>query len=262
MKKYFIVSDVHGFYDELMKRLEDSGFDSSNPDHIFVSLGDLFDRGTKSYECLQFVNNLPEDRKILIWGNHEECLAEAISRRRFKSHDSHNKTDKTCWEFYKAVHPDATIDSVKEDEVLAWLENWDELKEYQSSLELYHIIDNNIFVHGWVPYWCTSLEDISRTDWADWYDACWSDGSMYCCKWNRKLHVTHNENSEIVTVFCGHVHSFIPNYRYHNSGEMKLVNGELDLDKIDNSPFIDKGIVNLDSFTSESKIVNVYILNN
>ncbi len=260
MKKYFIVSDVHGFYDELMKGLEDSGFDSSNPDHIFVSLGDLFDRGSKSYECLQFVNNIPDDRKILIWGNHEFCLDDAIVRGRFKSHDVHNKTDITCREFYAKEHPDVDVNEVVDKAILQWLSTWEDLNEYMNSLRYSYIIGNNIFVHGWVPYWCTSLEDISRTDLADWYDACWSDGSRYCCMWNKKLHTTHKEDSDIVTVFCGHVHSFIPNFRYHNSGEIKLVNGELDLDKIDNSPFIDTGIVDLDSFTSETKTVNVYVL--
>lgn len=46
--KYFIVSDVHSFYDEMMTALNESGFDKTNPDHIFVSLGDLLDRGDQS----------------------------------------------------------------------------------------------------------------------------------------------------------------------------------------------------------------------
>ena len=45
MKKYFVVSDVHGFYDEMKKALDNAGFDIANPDHIFVSCGDLLDRG-------------------------------------------------------------------------------------------------------------------------------------------------------------------------------------------------------------------------
>lgn len=261
MKKYFIVSDVHGCYDELMKGLEESGYDSSNPNHIFVSLGDLFDRGNKSYECLQFVNSLSAENKILICGNHEDCLADAIVRKRFKNYDVHNKTDKTCWEFYKRIHPDAILGEVDEKQVLTWLETWEELKEYQNSLKNYYIIGNNVFVHGWVPYWCHYLTDIPKTHWTDWYDAVWEDGAQYCVKWGIKLKTTDKPNAELVTVFCGHVHSFHSNYKYHHSGEIITdFNGDINLDKIDNSPFIDEGIVNLDSYSYETKTVNVYVL--
>ena len=45
-KKYlYCVSDVHSFYDELMTALTKAGFDINNEEHIFVSCGDLLDRG-------------------------------------------------------------------------------------------------------------------------------------------------------------------------------------------------------------------------
>ena len=43
MKTYFIVADVHSFYDEMIKALNGAGFDVNNSMHIFVSLGDLLD---------------------------------------------------------------------------------------------------------------------------------------------------------------------------------------------------------------------------
>ena len=36
MKKYFITSDVHSFYDELKMALSKKGFQDDNPDHILV----------------------------------------------------------------------------------------------------------------------------------------------------------------------------------------------------------------------------------
>lgn len=259
--KYFIVSDVHGCYDEMIKGLEDTGYDSSNPDHVFVSLGDLFDRGDKSYECLQFVNSLRDEQKILICGNHEDLLSEAILRKRFKRHDVHNKTDKTCWEFYKRLHPESSLETTTETEVLTWLENWDELKKYISSLKNYYVVGNNIFVHGWIPYWCHTLADIEKADWTDWYDAVWCDGAQYCIRWGLKLKTNDTSNADIVTVFCGHIHSFWLNNKYHQKGKIITdSNGNIDLSKIDNSPFIDKGIVNLDSYSYETKKVNVYVL--
>ena len=259
-KKYFIVSDVHGFYDELIQGLEDAEYDSSNPAHIFVSLGDLFDRGDKSYECLQFVNNIPENKKILIRGNHEFCLQEAIVRRHFKKHDIHNKTDKTCWEFYSHLHPEATIDTISEHEVLDWLYSWEDLKQYGSCLKDYYVVGTNLFLHGWVPYWCSSITDIRKTDWMDWWEAVWEDGALYCVKWGKKVKTSNRKDAKLVTVFCGHVHSFIHNHQYHHSGDVVFDGDELDIEKLDCSPFIDEGIVNLDSYTKRSHKVNVYVL--
>lgn len=259
--KYFIVSDVHGCYDEMIRGLEDAGYDFSNPDHIFVSLGDLFDRGDKSYECLQFVNNLPDDKKILIYGNHETCLQEAIWRKYFRSHDSHNKTDKTCWEFYKIVHPEAEIKDIDQTDVLRWLESWEELKKYFDSLKYYFVVGNNVFLHGWAPYWCRYLEDLSKADWVDWWDSVWTDGCQYVMRFGIKLKTDSSPNAEILTVFCGHIHSFWLNNKYHQKGEITVdENGDIDLSKIDNTPFIDTGIVNLDSYSYKSGKVNVYVL--
>ena len=94
--KYFIFSDVHGFYDELMLALNNTGFYKDNPEHIIVSLGDLLDRGPKPLQCLRFVNSIPSDRRIVIHGNHEDCMEEMIARRESKQHDWHNGTIQTA----------------------------------------------------------------------------------------------------------------------------------------------------------------------
>ncbi len=38
--KYFVSSDIHGFYDEWMKTLKDKGFDINNPNikSLFVEM--------------------------------------------------------------------------------------------------------------------------------------------------------------------------------------------------------------------------------
>lgn len=48
MRKYFISSDIHSFYDEWINSLNDSGFDINNPSHIVIIVGDLFDRGQQA----------------------------------------------------------------------------------------------------------------------------------------------------------------------------------------------------------------------
>ena len=43
MYKYFVFSDIHGrSLKELKEKLIEVGFDENNPNHILISLGDLF----------------------------------------------------------------------------------------------------------------------------------------------------------------------------------------------------------------------------
>ena len=56
--KYFIVADVHGFYDEMIEALNRAGYDPDNKNHTFVSLGDMFDRGEQANEVLDFLVQL------------------------------------------------------------------------------------------------------------------------------------------------------------------------------------------------------------
>ena len=66
--KYFVVADVHGFYDEMKAALDEAGFDPENENHTLISCGDVIDRGKRPNEVVKYLVNLP--RKILIRGNH------------------------------------------------------------------------------------------------------------------------------------------------------------------------------------------------
>jgi len=69
----FIVGDLHGCADELMRLLEEAKFDLSK-DRLFC-VGDLADRGPNSLECC---NLLQEPWFYLTLGNHDEVLMYAI----------------------------------------------------------------------------------------------------------------------------------------------------------------------------------------
>lgn len=97
MKKYFVVSDVHSFYDKLMPALIEAGFDINNSEHIIISCGDCCDRGGSPRECLEFMLNLYDNgRAILVRGNHEDLMEQAIARHYFQSHDYRNGTASTA----------------------------------------------------------------------------------------------------------------------------------------------------------------------
>lgn len=113
MKKYYISSDIHGFYDEYMTALKKAGFDFNNPEDILIICGDIFDRGHQPLEIYNFLKGLPKERRILIRGNHELLLKKLIERKYWKDYDIHNGTadtlclikyQKTLEEFYNEYY--------------------------------------------------------------------------------------------------------------------------------------------------------------
>lgn len=259
MKKYFVVTDVHSFYDEMMKALNDAGFDKDNPDHIFVSCGDMFDRGPKSYECLQFVNSLPEDKKILVRGNHEDLLDDVFVKRWYAPHDKHNGTNKTVDQLYASQHQEG-LEIIASYDKINWLRTWEEYRKYEMSLVDYARVGNYIFVHGWVPYWAKTVKDLEEADRADWKDARWDNGMR---QWRAYGSIT-NESDELMTIVCGHWHSSFGHSLYHKDGVEFLDNYSKSYIKEHQlyekfTPFIDDGIVALDACTAYTGFVNCYV---
>lgn len=120
--KYFITSDIHGYYSILIKELEKQGFDK-NKDTL-ITLGDNFDRGPENWEMYKFLSTLPNI--ILIRGNHEDCLIELINRGFPLSHDFHNKTVDTLgdvMEKYKFRISWDNFEKVIDTQFYKWLNN-------------------------------------------------------------------------------------------------------------------------------------------
>ncbi|MGI0492740.1 metallophosphoesterase family protein [Alkalinema pantanalense CENA528] len=67
-----VIGDVHGHYDGLMQLFET--FAPTTLDEIYF-LGDLIDRGPKSYQVVEFVRNQGYG---CVLGNHEQMLLEAF----------------------------------------------------------------------------------------------------------------------------------------------------------------------------------------
>ncbi|PAV26303.1 serine/threonine protein phosphatase, partial [Tamilnaduibacter salinus] len=70
----YVVGDLHGGYDALMRSLEEIGFDH-NADRL-ISVGDLVDRGPDSMGCFCL---LDEPWFYACLGNHEQMMMEALS---------------------------------------------------------------------------------------------------------------------------------------------------------------------------------------
>jgi serine/threonine protein phosphatase 1 len=69
----FVVGDIHGEYEKLMKGLDDLGFDKTK-DRLF-SVGDLVDRGPRSLDVLKLIK---EPWFFAVVGNHEDMMFEVV----------------------------------------------------------------------------------------------------------------------------------------------------------------------------------------
>lgn len=248
MKKLYVFSDAHSFYDELITALDDAGFDIDDSSHILVSLGDLCDRGPQSRQILSFINDMPEERKICVIGNHEILMEDLIARGFPYGYDISNGTVRTAGDIGET------------GENIADLRNNASWNEYKRYWQWYLETDRYVFVHGWIPCGHSYSAFFSERyeyvpDWRDlsdreFTDASWVNGMD---AWRRGV------REEGKTILCGHWHSSWGHHHLHDAGPEFP---ELDDPALKDlfSPFIDDGIIAMDGCTAYTGIVNVQVL--
>lgn len=250
MAKYFVTSDVHGFFDIFYQKLLKNGFEADNPEHKLILCGDLFDRGDQTFKLFDFVTSLG-DRFIYIRGNHEDllfdCMDEIRCGRVPSSHHFHNGTVKTicqfCGENEWIVYDPTWRDKICTimQPILDWIDkksvNYFELGDY-------------VFVHGWVP--ChQGLDDFRDATEEDWERARWENGMEM---WrNPKCRVDGK------TVVIGHWHC---SWGWsHIRQERKEFPDKNRKDwKKSFEPFVDDGIIALDACTAYTDLCNVIVI--
>lgn len=289
MKRYFICSDIHSFYSILIKTLKRKGFDINNQDHIFVLIGDLFDRGNESLELYNWVKALPRDRRILIRGNHEYLFRDMIKRGHAESHDLQNMTIDTLYQlnswddakeihdYYKKLaimrfespeyrHAESSLykgrakcfTSSITKEVVNWFAS-DEWINYWET-------PNYIFVHGFIPlrqhidfelslkcgYFVKSGPDEYRDDWRKATQTEWEDSTWFNWRANYQL-VKEGLNKTNKYIVVGH---------WHTSDLYKFLNGTKK-STYDCPIYKSKRykIIGLDACTAGSGKINVLVLN-
>lgn len=269
--KYFVVSDVHSFFTPLKEALDKEGYDPSNPEHYFISCGDLFDRGEETVECLNYVMSLPKERRIFIKGNHEELLYELIKGKRYPEKcDKTNGTLNTIKQLLK--EPNLSSEEIA-DKAKTLSQNR-KLMSYYKELVDYYQVGKYVFVHGWIPYEikyidndtydlnkCLQCELIYHLEpGADWESARWQCGfkSWNLCNTLKKEGNLIDKNN--LTIVCGHWHTSFAHSIFHQDGK-EFPDDEKNWRKECNfGVFYDDGIIGLDACTVFTKQVNVVVL--
>ena len=141
MPKFFVLSDVHGFYDEMELALDAAGFDANNKDHWLISCGDEWDRGNHPIGVMKFFSSL--ERKVIIRGNHMELFEDLCYREYPEWHDKSNGTLDTVMRMGE-YDKDKQFDLCCERAL-------NRTKKYRRDIVNYFETKNYIFVHSWIP---------------------------------------------------------------------------------------------------------------
>ena len=271
--KYFVISDIHSFYDEMMKSLNEAGYDKDNPEHFLIVCGDIFDRGTKPLEVYKFLKSIPKTNRIFVKGNHEYLLEKLVERECPLGHDYHNGTYDTL--FYIAgmsysyfnfkifelrvngeddeaeSYMDKTYEKLfkgkKIKEILKWID-----KEFVD----YYELDEFIFVHSLIPTYSNG-ENLYNY-WEGWRDKA-DKNAYYQATWGNPadmvLESDFANKEKGKTLVCGHFHT---SHIWEELDGIKYsVTSENPTYYSDKHP----ELIALDSCTVYTKALNVLVIN-
>jgi len=144
--KYFVISDVHNHFTEMMKALNAEGFDINNQNHKLVLVGDAFDRGSEAFKVFTFLKELTTKNK-LVWiaGNHEHYLLKRFKENSFKTH---NETFSTLSQIAEGVSGKINLSDL---EVFEYCRKSGFEEFIKSNVLGFFETENYIFVHGALP---------------------------------------------------------------------------------------------------------------
>lgn len=246
MAKFYAISDVHGFYTEMRKALDEAGFDPNNEEHWLISCGDYVDRGPNPGEVMRYLMKLP--RKILIKGNHEQLLVECCERGDAYGYDFSNGTFATINELGEAgtgyTFAECCTRTLTRTHV------------FLDSMVNYFETKNYIFVHSWVPLNCndnlpshyTHNRKYSKMEnWREANNMQWQDA-----RWGNPFEFAKQDLLPDKTLVFGH---------WHCSTGWAELEGRSEFGKDAKfDPFYGDGFIAIDSCVAYSKKINCIVL--
>lgn len=252
--RYYVVADIHGFYNELAEALNEAGYFNDVTPHKLIVCGDLFDRGKQAKELQKLILDLmKKDEVILIKGNHEDLMMDLMNGwhrgSTLMQHHHNNGTIDTVLQLTETEittlfdYPQAVgrelLKSVLIQEIIPSMINYYETEHY-------------IFVHGWIP--CIEINEGGKgysyiEDWRNSQDEQWKDA-----RWFNGMEVAHcGVIEEGKTIVCGHWHCSFGHSQYENDG------GEFD-NNPNFKPYYGNGVIAIDGCTAFTGKVNCIVI--
>lgn len=257
--KYFVFSDVHGFYSILKEELDKKGFDVNNDNHVLISIGDNFDRGNENYQMYLFIKEMKEKNKIiLVKGNHEDLFLEMLYRGNPLRHDLSNGTLGTLEEFYKVFYDDDGYKNLYLFGDIYYKLRDEGILEFMDDMLDYYETEHYVFTHGFIPIaYNIDLE----------YDPEWRNASkeeFKRCRWvngmERSIYNNIGINGKKIVV--GHFHASYGNVRKREDifqSTFKL--RELEFENYDDmNIYEDNNVIAIDACTVLTKKINLLVI--
>ena len=246
--KYYVLSDIHGFYTLLQTTLRNAGYFDDPEEKKLILLGDLFDRGPEALSMQEYVLELMERREaILVRGNHEDLFQDLVTADRGRPLRHHVQN--------------GTYDTLEQLTGLSagysWSANMQLARAGRETPYYTRIIPNMldyyetrkyIFTHAWIP--CLNWYGGMTYD-PDWREAgadAWREA-----RWTNPMDAVRTAQPENKTVVCGHFHCSYGHTKYEGKGT------EFGPDA-DFSPYMAPGIIAIDACTAYSKSMNCVVL--
>ena len=188
--KYFVASDIHGHGSMFISTLLEHGFEPNSDGQMLIICGDCFDRGNESKILYDFLKRV--DNKVIIRGNHEEMLSNALSRGYVTVTDIYNGTDVTVDDLFGVGSIDGGTGAI---EISGYHRRKIEKFLYQTVD--YYESENFVFVHGWIPEGNALTGDWRNATAYDWSSSRWDSWLQMRDKYwvNKKLIVCGHRSS-------------------------------------------------------------------
>ena len=248
MPKLFVVSDIHGFYDEFCEALDEAGFDPENENYWLITCGDHWDRGDQPVEVMDYLMELP--RKVLIKGNHEQLFNECCERGYWCSHDISNGTFDTICTLGGADYGRSF------DECCIIAEQ--RAKPFFNGMVNYFETEHYVFCHGFIPVNCNddlpmyyqhNRKFSKKEDWRtahqyEWDDAMWLNG----------MKMARDGFGIEKCIVVGHYHT---SWGHYVAGHCE---SEFDEDADFSTFYYEDKLIAIDACTAHTGKVNVLVL--
>ena len=244
MPKLFCVSDVHGFYDEMIEALDKAGFDTNNEEHWLISCGDHWDRGRQPRQVMNYIMQLP--RKILVKGNHECLMMDCLTREYPYDYDWSNGTAQSIIDLAPSAN---TFEE-------ACLMIYPKISKFIGGMVNYFETKNYIFVHSFVPlnsydhlpaYYRQGKQYSKMENWREAQQYQWDDAM-----WGNPFQLAAQGFLPDKTLVFGHFHTSWPRYYYDGKEEWSP--------DADFSPYYGEGYIGIDACTAHSGKINCLVL--
>ena len=217
--KLFVVSDVHGFYDDLIRDLKQAGYNDNDKNNLLIDCGDFFDRGTQAVEMYLYYKRLTDQGKaIILRGNHTTMLIDFLEGKDCAFNFAYNGFDKTIDSFLgdtasystfylytheikdkaveiygdrvkpilddtEAVPSEIFFDVYQEYAREKIMKDYPELLGWLKERPYYYETENYIFTHASIQGDCDDWKNPTDSRypeiWTPWESLTWDDGRFY-----------------------------------------------------------------------------------